>query len=164
MAAKSGRGDPVLEALDAVVDALRENARVNQAAVRRARDMARQRARGASWRQILSSEDHPVVVEMLTENLERIQTAGSALRREIARALRDQGATLDEIGAVFGVSRQRVSSLLADPGPRRRPGRPPGAQASAAPARAGRASTSQAGRGSASQATRRASDQSRSRL
>lgn len=164
MAARSGRRDPVLGALDAVVDALRENARVNQEAVRRARDMTRQRSRGASWRRVMSSQDPPVVVEMLTENLERIQTAGSALRREIAKALREEGATMDEIGALFGVSRQRVSSLLAEPRPHRPAGRPARPQASAASARAGRASSSQAGRGSTSQATRRASDQSRSRL
>lgn len=154
MAARSGRKDPVLEAVDGVVDALRENARVNQAAVRRARDVARQRARGLSWRSILGDADHPVMVEMLTANLERIQTAGSALRRESARALRSEGATMEEIGAIFGVSRQRVASLLADPPPRGRKGRPR-AQASAASARSGRGG---------SQSRRRASDQSRSKL
>lgn len=148
MAAKSSQ-DPVLAALDGVVDALRENARVNQAAVRQARDMVRLRSRGLSWRQIFSDGDHPLVVEMLTDNLERIQTSGSTFRRASAAALHGEGATMEEIGALFGVSRQRVSSLLA--GVRSR--RPPRAQPSAA-----------SGRRSSTQSTRRASDQSRSRL
>ena len=152
-ATRSRDTDPVLEALDAVVDALRENARVNQAAVRQARDLAQLRTRGLSWRQILGDGGHPLIVEMLTDNLERIQTAGSALRRESAAALHDEGATMEEIGALFGVSRQRVSSLLSGgQAARRRRSAGRGRQASTASRRRG------------SQATRRASDQSRSRL
>lgn len=142
----------MVNALDVVVDALRENARVNQAAVRQARDVIQLRSRGLSWREILGHGDHPLIVEMLTDNLERIQTAGSALRRETAAALHAEGATMEEIGALFGVSRQRVSSLLATSPPRRR---------RAAAAR-GQAST--ASRRKGSQSTRRASDQSRSKL
>ena len=157
MAARSRRADPVIEALDSVVDALRENAKVNQAAVRQARDLIQLRDRGLSWRQILGNGDHPLIVEMLTDNLERIQTAGSQLRRESAAALHDEGATMEEIGALFGVSRQRASSLLAS-----------GAAATAARRRRARsrprAQASTASRRGGSQATRRASDQSRSKL
>ena len=162
MAASSRRVDPVVEALDSVVDALRENARVNQAAVRQARDILQLRSRGHSWRQILGNGGHPLIVEMLTDNLERIQTAGSQLRREAAAALHAEGATMEEIGALFGVSRQRVSSLLASgasggsgSAARRRRG-------TAAPRPGGQAST--ASRRGGSQSTRRASDQSRSKL
>jgi hypothetical protein len=153
VAARSRRADPVIEALDSVVDALRENAKVNQAAVRQARDLIQLRDRGLSWRQILSNGDHPLVVQMLTDNLERIQTAGSQLRRESAAALHDEGATMEEIGALFGVSRQRVSSLLSS-----------GTAATAARRRRPRAQASTASRRGGSQATRRASDQSRSKL
>jgi hypothetical protein len=153
VAARSRRADPVIEALDSVVDALRENAKVNQAAVRQARDLIQLRDRGLSWRQILGNGDHPLIVEMLTDNLERIQTAGSQLRRESAAALHDEGATMEEIGALFGVSRQRVSSLLSS-----------GTAATAARRRRPRAQASTASRRGGSQATRRASDQSRSKL
>lgn len=159
MAASSRRADPVVEALDSVVDALRENARVNQAAVRQARDIIQLRNRGHSWRQILGNGNHPLIVEMLTDNLERIQTAGSQLRRESAAALHAEGATMEEIGALFGVSRQRVSSLLASGGSggsaaRRGRGKIPRTRAQA----------STASRRGGSQSTRRASDQSRSKL
>ncbi|HET6809949.1 MAG TPA: hypothetical protein VFH50_02955 [Acidimicrobiales bacterium] len=165
MAANSRRADPVVEALDSVVEALRENARVNQAAVRQARDILQLRSRGHSWRQILAGGAQPLIVEMLTDNLERIQTAGSQLRRESAAALHAEGATMEEIGALFGVSRQRVSSLLSSgtagtagaSGSARR-----GRGKAAAPRSRGQAST--ASRRGGSQSTRRASDQSRSKL
>ena len=167
MAASSRRADPVVEALDSVVDALRENARVNQAAVRQARDIIQLRSRGHSWRQILGHGDHPLIVEMLTDNLERIQNAGSQLRRESAAALHAEGATMEEIGALFGVSRQRVSSLLSSgasggPGSPARRGRRKTVPRARAQAQASAASR-RGGRGG-SQATRRASDQSRSKL
>ena len=165
MAASSRRADPVVEALDSVVDALRENARVNQAAVRQARDILQLRARGHSWRQILGNGSHPLIVEMLTDNLERIQTAGSQLRRESAAALHAEGATMEEIGALFGVSRQRVSSLLASGASGARNGSGSTARrgrAKSAPRSRAQAST--ASRRGGSQSTRRASDQSRSKL
>ena len=139
----------MLDALDAVVDALRENARINQAAVRQARDVTLLRRRGLSWRQILGEGEQPLIVEMLTDNLERIQTAGSGLRRASAAALHAEGATMEEIGALFGVSRQRVSSLLA--------------AASGARTRGARAQPRAASRRGSSQSMRRASDQRRSR-
>jgi hypothetical protein len=160
VAASSRRADPVVEALDSVVDALRENARVNQAAVRQARDIRQLRSKGRSWRQILGSGNQPLIVEMLTDNLERIQAAGSQLRRESAAALHAEGATMEEIGAMFGVSRQRVSSLLSSgssgSGARRGRGK--------APAPRSRAQASTASRRGGSQSTRRASDHSRSKL
>lgn len=160
MAARSRRADPVIEALDTVVDALRENARVNQAAVRQARDLIQMRDRGLSWRQILGNGSHPLIVEMLTDNLERIQTAGSQLRRESAAALHDEGATMEEIGALFGVSRQRVSSLLASGGT----GRTRAAKPKPKPRPRARSQASTASRRGGSHSTRRASDQSRSKL
>ena len=162
MAAGSRRADPVVEALDTVVDALRENARVNQAAVRQARDILQMRGRGHSWREILGNGSHPLIVEMLSDNLDRIQTAGSQLRRESAAALHAEGATMEEIGALFGVSRQRVSSLLssgASGGSGSAAGRGRGKAGSRS---RGQAST--ASRPGGSQSTRRASDQSRSKL
>ena len=157
MAARSRRADPVIEALDTVVEALRENARVNAAAVRQARDLIQLRDRGLSWRQILTKGDHPLIVEMLTDNLERIQTAGSQLRRDTAAALHDEGATMEEIGGLFGVSRQRVSSLLASGGGARR-------RRAAKPRPRARGQASTASRRGGSHSTRRASDQSRSKL
>jgi len=39
--------------------------------------------------------------------------AGGQFRGAEANALYDEGANMDEIAALFGVSRQRVSALLA---------------------------------------------------
>jgi hypothetical protein len=44
--------------------------------------------------------------------LETLQTISSRLRQAEARALRFEGLTMEAIGAMFGVTRQRVSALL----------------------------------------------------
>ncbi len=55
----------------------------------------------------------------MTDALEVLLGSGSRWRREEARALHDEGVTMDRIAALFGVTRQRVSQLL-----RERPGAP----------------------------------------
>lgn len=48
------------------------------------------------------------VRDLLNEDLPAARTALLAERARLIRDLRDQGATFEEIGALFGVSRQRA--------------------------------------------------------
>lgn len=104
--------DEVLAALDAVGEALEANAEAGREVQRRKAWVRRRRASGASYREIVESEERPIIVEILAANLERLARAGSRLRRAEAHALHREGLTMDRIAELFGVSRQRVSALL----------------------------------------------------
>ena len=104
--------DDVLVALERVAAALEENNRQNRIASSRCKSVAKQRAKGRSYREIVAEEDRPLIVEMLTGNLDRLLAAGAELRRAQARALHNEGATMEEIAKLFGVTRQRISALL----------------------------------------------------
>lgn len=105
-------GDPVLEAIEDLVAALEANIAASRKAIERAREIAELRSRGWSYRAIAESHDRPLMVQLITDNLDRLADTGSRLRRAQARALHDEGLTMDEIGRLFGVTRQRVSAIL----------------------------------------------------
>ncbi|MDH5237101.1 MAG: hypothetical protein OEW85_05720 [Acidimicrobiia bacterium] len=62
--------------------------------------------------QIVAEENRPLLVELITTNLEGLNDVGSTLRRTEAEALRAHGLTTERIAQLFGVTRQRVSTLL----------------------------------------------------
>jgi hypothetical protein len=103
--------DEALAALGDIEAALRDNMRRAEWALRRAEDVRRKRAAGMSYLE-LAAEGEPLIVTVVTENLQALIDAGSKLRRAHARALYAEGATLKEIGKLFGVSHQRVSALI----------------------------------------------------
>ena len=49
---------------------------------------------------------------MLSLNMAALETAGAEFRAAQARSLHDEGMTMDTIGELFGVTRQRISALL----------------------------------------------------
>ncbi|NND75360.1 MAG: hypothetical protein HKN44_10175 [Ilumatobacter sp.] len=65
---------------------------------------------------IVEGEPQPLIPTLITENIEALQDVGSALRKAEAAALRAHGYTMDEIATLFGVTRQRISALLAESG------------------------------------------------
>jgi hypothetical protein len=106
--------DDVLDALDELVVALKANTEATRAMLKRAEALRRARAKGLGYREIVRTEDRPLIVEMLRDAQERMVGAGSKFRRHEAAALRAEGLTLDEIAALFGVTRQRVIALLRE--------------------------------------------------
>ena len=70
------------------------------------------RADGRSYVEIVRDSPGPLLVERLTDVLEDLATAGAVFRRAEARVLHEQGLSMEAIGALFGVTRQRVSVLL----------------------------------------------------
>jgi signal transduction histidine kinase len=104
--------DEVLAALEEVTAALAGTERRAREIVERAKDQARLRAAGRSWRDITKSEDHPRTLDLLRETLAVLQRANSRYRRSLARELHDQGATMQSIAELFGITRQRVAVLL----------------------------------------------------
>ena len=107
--------DPLLSALDVLERSLRANDERSQAMRDRIEHIRKARAAGRTYRDIVSHEERPLIVEMLTESVRELDRAGVEVRRSEARALRREGMTMEAIAGLFGVSRQRVSALLRDP-------------------------------------------------
>lgn len=106
--------DDLFDALDELVEALRDNSRRNESIVVRAEEMRRLRRAGKAWQEIVSEERRPLIVELLTQNMAALSGAGSRLRRIEARALHDEGMSMERIATLFGVTRQRISELLRE--------------------------------------------------
>lgn len=106
--------DEVLVALDDLVAALKANVEDTRGMLRRAEALRRARRKGLDYRAVTAAEEKPLLVELLRATQDRLVTAGGRFRRTEARALRDEGMTLDEIARLFGVTRQRVIALLRD--------------------------------------------------
>jgi hypothetical protein len=98
-----------LEVLDEAIagtieDLLTARTRIKQLMDRRDSD--------ASWIEMVRQEDRPLVVELVTRSLGALSDAGGKFRRAEAEALRQEGLPMTKIATLFGVSRQRISSLL----------------------------------------------------
>jgi DNA-directed RNA polymerase sigma subunit (sigma70/sigma32) len=104
--------DEFLEALTALEDALADNGRRASLIKKRIAKLRRQRARGAPYTEIVSNDDGPLIVHLLTESSAALDTSGANVRRAEAQALYSEGLTMDQIAERFGVTRQRVSTLL----------------------------------------------------
>jgi Sigma-70, region 4 len=78
----------------------------------RTREILESGAAGHPLRDSVPVEQRPVLVQLLTQATELLQSYGNRVRTTEARALYSEGMTMDEIARVFGVSRQRVSTLL----------------------------------------------------
>ena len=107
--------DAVIAALAEVEDAVRQSAEFATAIIERAEHIRAMRSAGLPYRDIVPNEQRPLIVGLLTENLELFFTVGNRLRRAESRALYEEGLTMDEIALLFGVSRQRIAALLRTP-------------------------------------------------
>jgi Homeodomain-like domain-containing protein len=104
--------DAFLTALSTLDEALADNQQRLKLIKQRIAQLRRQRAKGASYAEIVSSRDGPLLVQLLTESSAALDTSGANVRRAEAQALHDEGMTMERIAKHFGVSRQRVSALL----------------------------------------------------
>ena len=104
--------DAFLEALTALEATLADNQERTRLIKKRIAQLRRLRARGASYAEIVATGDGPLLVQLLTESSTALDTSGASVRRAEARALYAEGLTMDQIAEGFGVTRQRVSTLL----------------------------------------------------
>ena len=107
--------DEFIAALAAVEGAVLQASEIARTIIERAEHIRAMRREGMSYREIVPNEERPLIVELITANLELLSGVGSRLRRAEATALYDEGLTMDEIATLFGVSRQRVAVLLRSP-------------------------------------------------
>jgi hypothetical protein len=104
--------DQFLEALRALEDVLADNGRRARLIKKRIAQLRRLRAGGAPYAEIVQSKDGPLIVQLLTESSTALDTCGANVRRAEARALYAEGLTMEQIALRFGVTRQRISTLL----------------------------------------------------
>lgn len=108
----------VAEEADRALDELRAAVRHAQGllddVLARADVVLAARAEGQGYSDIVRTSQGPLLVEVLTDVLDELAAAGARFRRAEARVLHEDGLSQEAIGALFGVSRQRVSVLLQD--------------------------------------------------
>jgi hypothetical protein len=105
-------GDPAVAALNEVADAAEDTAREQHQVAVTSRRLSRERAQGASWGEITDGVRPWTLLGLLGASVRRLSAVGKGLRRALAVALAAEGFTTRQIGERFGVSHQRVSSLL----------------------------------------------------
>jgi DNA-directed RNA polymerase sigma subunit (sigma70/sigma32) len=105
--------DEVQGALEAVIRALQDNIEGSRRAIANAERIVGLRREGRAYQEILDAEERPLVVEQITENLDRLSQHGARLRRAEAAELYASGLTMEQIAEMFGVTRQRVSAVLS---------------------------------------------------
>ena len=110
------RGDAASRALEELVSELDHCIEELTRARARAEKLLRERRSGRPWLEVVTGEDRPLVVERISTVLAALATAGHAWRREQAIALQREDVSINRIAALFGVTRQRISALLKEPG------------------------------------------------
>jgi len=104
--------DPVLDALDGVLFAARENIVAWVGVMERVEAIREQRRRGVPYTSMEIGSTAPHIMDTVARNQERLGAAAATLRRSLAHTLFAEGMSHADIGRIFGVSRQRVGMLL----------------------------------------------------
>lgn len=100
--------------MDDLVAAGRENVTAWMGIMARVDAVRELRRQGVPYNE-MSIEGVPII-DAIGAAQDRLTTAAARFRRASARELHDAGLSLAEIGRLFGVSRQRISSLLEEEG------------------------------------------------
>lgn len=104
--------EPLLVALDRLVDAADDIEKAVIILRERAVQMRSGWQHSGRWRDVVDSEERPRISEMLTDTIQKFEAAGTRFRQAKARALYDEGMTMEQIAELFGLTRQRISVLL----------------------------------------------------
>jgi hypothetical protein len=106
--------DPVLDAIDNLVAVLNGICEEKTQIARRAALIRKRREKGVSYSDIVPDEIQPLMVERARESLNDLVDAAGRLQRAEARALYAEGMSMDRIGSLFGVTRQRIADFVRE--------------------------------------------------
>ncbi|MGH9107709.1 MAG: hypothetical protein ACRDZX_18135 [Acidimicrobiales bacterium] len=112
MGEQPGPDDPVAGTLDKVAETAEKAAKDSLELARESREASAERAQGATAGALMSS-GRPQAIFRLAEVMARqLVAAASALRSVLVRQLAEEGEKVGTISRRFGVSHQRISTLL----------------------------------------------------
>jgi len=109
-----GPHDQLLEALDELLVVLRESTKRNQLAIRQAETIRKLHRGGRTYREIFVRDERSLIRQVTRDNVDDLVRASAKLRWAEVKALHDEGLTMDRIAVLFGLTRQRISSLLKE--------------------------------------------------
>jgi hypothetical protein len=102
-----------IAALDKLEEVLRAALDDVNGLLTRVSDLRARLEAGESLSGVLDAVQRPLIIESLSNLLDRLGDASSGLRRAEAQQLFAEGFTRTRIAATFGVSRQRATTLLS---------------------------------------------------
>jgi hypothetical protein len=106
--------DPVLDAIDNLVEVLGTICEQKSKIARRAALIRKRREKDVPYSVIVPEEIPPLIVERARESLNELVDAAGRLQRAEARALYAEGMSMDRIGSLFGVTRQRIADFVRE--------------------------------------------------
>jgi hypothetical protein len=104
--------DSAVQALRALVKVLDANEERNNYVRRRAEQIESLLAQGYTWQQVLSTEERPLIVDVLAQSMALLNEVGGRFRREEARCLVAEGVKEQEIADLLGVTVDHVQAML----------------------------------------------------
>src|SRR5206468_12047113 len=104
--------DSALEALRALIKMLDANEERNRYVRGRAKDIEALLAQGYTWQQVLSTEERPLIIDVLGQSMALLNEVGGRLRREEARRLVAEGMREQDIADLLGVTVDHVQAML----------------------------------------------------
>jgi hypothetical protein len=104
--------DAVLLAIENLVSVLDNISEVREFIVGRGEHIRMRRAGDVTYSTIVTEEERPLIVERARVIFNDLVEATGRLQRAEARALHDEGLSMDRIAALFGVTRQRIADFL----------------------------------------------------
>ena len=104
--------DSALEALQALLKVLDANDERNRYVRTRASQIESLLAQGYTWQQVLSTEERPLIIDVLGQSMALLNEVGGRLRREEARRLLAEGMREQDIADVLGVTIDHVQAML----------------------------------------------------
>ena len=106
--------DEVLDSLDDLVQVMEECHALLTAVRARASAIRDQRSSGATYNDIVKDAPEPLLVQIVTANLLKVERAGHRFRRAEVLALRAEGLSTRQIAKLLHISHERVSVLGRD--------------------------------------------------
>jgi len=104
--------DSALEALRALVKVLDANEERSRQLRGRASQIESLVQQGYTWRQVLATEERPLIIDMLGQSMALLNEVGGRFRREEARCMLAEGVKDEEIADLLGVTVDHVHVML----------------------------------------------------
>src|SRR3954468_1081240 len=109
---ESESDDRLLAALLEAAAVFEDVTRASRQLVDNAQALIAERRRGRAWEAILSEEESPRFSALLADCADAVGRVNSSVRRVEVDVLYESGMAMHRIGALMGITRQRVAVLL----------------------------------------------------